>query len=163
MASQSVLVRFVFLREASGRAPRWNCSRRTGRERVGVEVWEADADGRHDIHEITRDDCACRATTPRNMIDRARQAPCKCAARFDMPCRGVVAHRFTRAALEDRPRPEWNREERHPCGAITFTRSPRCVNLALRSCVFVRQSMRAARRLPVLVGNTTRQTPPSPS
>ena len=71
MTSQSVMVRFVCLR-AAGSTVGGNCSRCTGRVRVGVEVCVVcpvtDVDTQH---ETPRHDRACRATTPRSMIDRA--------------------------------------------------------------------------------------------
>ena len=56
-------------------------------------------------------------------VAREQQPPCKCAARYDIPCRCAISHRFTRTALEDRPRPEWNREDARPvihtgCAAV---------------------------------------------
>ena len=45
--------------------------KRAGRSGILCCVSEADADGTHDFqHEITRHDCECRATTPRNMTTR---------------------------------------------------------------------------------------------
>ena len=70
MTSQSVLVRFVFLREASSRRLELFAMyrKRAGRSGISCCVSGADVDGRHDIqHEITRHDRACCAKTPRNM------------------------------------------------------------------------------------------------
>ena len=166
-----VLARFVFLREASGRARKLELfakfrKKRAGRSGILCCVSGTDKDGRHDIlHEVTRHGqrVSCHDTI-RNMTARtASTLQARGALRHAMPCR-VIALRFARTALRDRPRPEWHREERRPCGAITFTRSPRCATDGLRSCVFVRGSMRAARFLQVLATyeNITRQTRPSP-
>ena len=104
-----------------------------------------DKDGRHDIlHEITRHGrrASCHDTKEHSHAHSKHHA----SARRTSTCHatGVVALRFARTALRDRPRPEWYREERRPCGAITFTRSPRCATDGLRSCVIVQRSMRAA-------------------
>ena len=124
-----------------------------------------DKDGRHDIlHEMTRHGqrVSCHDTKEHDRAHSKHHA----SARRASTCHatGVIALRFARTALRDRPRPEWYREERRPCGAITFTRSPRCATDGLRSCVIVQRSMRAARFLLVLVTyeNITRQTTPSP-
>ena len=130
--------------------------KRAGRSGILCFVSGTDKDGRHDfLHEITRH--GRRVSCHQGTCPRAQQAPCKCAARFDMPCRGVIALRFARTALRDGP--EWNREEMRPRGATTFTRSPRCA--AAHLCY---RSAKHACSQPVLVTyeNITRQTTPSP-
>ena len=100
-------------------------------------VPEADADGRHDIHEITRHDCACRATTPRNMTTRKAST---------MQVRGTLRHALPRCECtslrthstwrQTSPRVKQGREasmRRHHFHTLAQVCKSRAVQLCIRS------------------------------
>ena len=93
-------------------------------------------------YETPRNDSACRATTPRSMIDHARQTAHKHTA-LNGTLRSVVfAHLFAGAALLRHLRSR-SREAKRAHLAITFARLSWCGCLWLRGFVLVRQSKRA--------------------
>ena len=154
MTSQSVMVRFVCLREVGGSAECGTCSRCAGRERVGVEVCVVCRE-RTWIHSTRLHDMTARVVPPpRSMIDRARQTAHKHMALDGTPRHVVVAHLFARDALVRHLRSR-SREAKRAHAAITCARSSRCGYLWLRGFVIVQQSIRATSGVPAFFRRRT--------
>ena len=149
MTSQSVMVRFV---SASGWKHSWRelfamYRKRAGRSGSLCRVSGTDVDTQH---ETPRHDRACRATTPRSMIDRARQTAHKNTALDGTPRHVVVAHLFARDVPLRHLRSR-SREAERGHAAITFARLSRFGYLWLRGFVIVQQSTWATSGVPASV------------